>query len=167
MKKMHIYVALGISIGVLAGVLCIICSLLGSTGIPTLALAAWPGFVSWACYFAIGGKPSGMGKVMAANTAGIIMAGIILILTGLFGGTDIALAIAVVIGAFILCVEAFWKPLSFIPGAFCGCACAFGFGASFPQWEAMIAVAISMWLGAFLAYLSDLWGQKMAKPEEN
>ena len=161
--KVHIYVALGITIGLLAGVLCLICDLFGTFGVPALAIAAWPGFISWACYFAIGGKPSGMGKVIAANTAGIIVAGIILALTGLFGGSNIALAIAVVIGAFLLCVEAFWTPLSFIPGAFCGCACAFGFGASFGNVNAMIALAISMCFGALLAYVSDIWAQTMTK----
>ncbi len=163
--KMHIYVALGISIGVLAGLLCLICNWFGSFNVPALAIAAWPGFVAWACYFAIGGKPAGMGKVMAANTAGIIVAGIILVLTGLFGGSALALAIAVVIGAFILCVEAFWVPLSFIPGAFCGCACAFGFGASFGNIQAAVALLLSMLIGAFFAWLSDIWGQKMAKSE--
>ena len=163
--KMHIYVALGISIGVLAGVLCLIDDFAAGTGVPALAWAAWPGFIAWADYFAVGGKPEGLAKTMACNTAGIIMAGIIILLTGLFGGSSIALAIAVVIGAFLLCVEAFIPILSFIPGAFCGCACAFGFGASFGNFSAMIAVAISMWLGALLAYASDLWGQAMAKTE--
>lgn len=170
--KMHIYVALGISIGILAGVLILIDALAaGHYNVDTgagswLNWQAWPGFVSWALYFAIGGKPVGMGKVMAANTAGIIVAGIIVVLAGLFGGSTIALAIAVVIGAFILCVEAFWAPLSFIPGAFCGCACTFGMGGNFSAIGLMVATAISMYLGAILAYLSDLWGQKMAKSED-
>ena len=171
--KMHIYVALGISIGILAGLLILIDTAAANhagEGIGTwLSWAAWPGFVSWALYFAIGGKPEGMGKVMAANTAGIIVAGIIVLLCGWFGGSTIALAIAVVIGAFILCVEAFWPPLSFIPGAFCGCACTFGMGGNFTDASTvglMIATAISMYLGAILAYISDIWGQKMAKTEE-
>ena len=170
--KMHIYVALGISIGILAGVLILIDAVAsGNYNAETGAGAwlnwqAWPGFVAWALYFAIGGKPVGMGKVMAANTAGIIVAGVIVLLTGLFGGSTIALAIAVVIGAFILCVEAFWPVLSFIPGAFCGCACTFGMGGNFDNVGLMVATAISMYLGAILAYISDIWGQKMAPSDE-
>lgn len=170
--KMHIYVALGITIGILAGVLILIVTAANAhynaeTGAGAwLNWQAWPGFVAWALYFAIGGKPVGMGKVMAANTAGIIVAGLIVVLCGLFGGSNIALAIAVVIGAFILCVEAFWPPLSFIPGAFCGCACTFGMGGSFDNIGLMVATAISMYMGAILAYISDIWGQKMAKTEE-
>ncbi len=164
--KMHIYVALGISIGVLAGVLVLIDSAAAGTGQPWLSWAAWPGFVAWALYFAKGEGMKGMIDTMCANTAGIIMAGIILALTGLFGGSTIALAIAVVIGAFLLCVEAFWPPLAFIPAAFCGCACTFGMGGSFSAIGLMVATAISMYLGAFLAWLSDLWGAKMAGPAE-
>lgn len=165
MKKIHIYLALSISIGVLAGLMCLIESWCGSLNIPALALAPWPGFVSWALYFAIGGKPVGMGKVMASNTSGIIVAGIMLYLTALFGGSGWALALAVFLVCFILCLEAFWPPLSFIPGAFCGCACACGFGASFENPSAMVALALSMWLGAFLAWLSDLWANAMSKTE--
>ncbi len=161
---MHIYTALGVSIGVLAGVLCVICDLLGLTGVTAISIAAWPGFVAWACYFAVGGKKEGLAKTMCANTAGIIMAVLIILCMGLlsFLGNTIALAIAVAIGAFILCVEANWKWLSFIPGAFCGCAVGFGMGVG-TNIELLIAGILSMWVGALFAYASDIWGNAMAK----
>lgn len=161
---MGILTALGISIGVLAGVLCVICDLLAKTGVVPIMIAAWPGFVAWACYFAIGGKKEGLGKVMAANTAGAIMGVLMIVLAGalsFLGGTA-SLAIAVAIGAFVLCVEAGWAPLSFIPGAFCGCACCFGFGVG-TNISALIACVLSMWVGAVFAYASDVWGNAMVK----
>lgn len=161
--------ALGISIGVLAGLLCVITSILGGDGVPVfLQLAPWPGFVAWACYFAVGGKKEGLCKVLAANTAGAIMAVIIVLLLAPLSFLNaipipgLALGVAVVIGAFILCVEAHWSVLSFIPGAFCGCACAFGFGVG-TDIQKLIAVILSMALGAALAILSDVWGNKMVK----
>ena len=163
---MSILVALGISIGVLAGILCIICDLLAKTGVAAIMIAAWPGFVAWACYFAVGGKKEGLAKTMAANTAGVIMGVVIVLLMGIFSfmGNTIALAVAVVIGAFIMCVEANWPPLSFIPGAFCGCASCFGFGVG-TNISGMIACLLSLWVGALFAYASDIWGNAMAKPK--
>jgi hypothetical protein len=161
--------ALGISIGVLAGILCMITSALGLEGVPVfLQLAPWPGFVAWACYFAVGGKKEGLGKVVVANAVGAIWAVIIILLLvplSFLNAVPIpgfALGIAVIIGAFFLCVEAHWTPLSFIPGAFCGCACAFGFGVG-TDVQKLIAVILSMWLGAIFAILSDVWGNKIAK----
>ncbi len=161
---MHIYTALGISIGVLAGVLCVVCDLLGLTGVTAISIAAWPGFVAWACYFAVGGKKEGLMKTMCANTAGLIMSLLMIACMGLlsFLGGTIGLAIAVAIGAFILCVEANWSPLSFIPGAFCGCAVGFGLGVG-TNFELLIMGILSMWVGALFAYASDIWGNAMAK----
>jgi hypothetical protein len=103
---------------------------------------------------------------MAANTAGAIVAVLIVLLMGVieFLGPWLALPIAVVIGAFVLVVQANWKVLSFIPGAFCGCASAFGFGVG-TSLELLIAVLLSLWVGALLGYASDIWGNAMAKKE--
>lgn len=168
---MHILIALGISIGVLAGVLIVVEYLFSLIGIAALAVTTWPGFVAWACYFAVGGKKEGLIKTLAANTAGILVAMLIVILAGLFAfmGHPIGLAIAVVIGAVILVVQAFWKHLSYIPGAFCGCAVGFGFIAfgthAFGDGglESMISLMLSMWIGALFAFASDIWGNAMAK----
>jgi hypothetical protein len=161
--------ALGISIGVLAGLLCVITSALGLDGVPVfLQLAPWPGFVAWACYFAVGGKKEGLFKVAAANAVGAIWAVLIILLLVPLSFLNaipipgLALGVAVIIGAFFLCVEAHWQVLSFIPGAFCGCACAFGLGVG-TDIQKLIAVILSMWLGGALAILSDIWGNKMVK----
>jgi len=164
---MSLFVALGISIGVLAGVLCVICDLLAATGVTAIMIAAWPGFVAWACYFAVGGKKEGLAKTMAANTVGAVMGVLIVLLAGVlsFLGSTFSLAVAVVVGAFILCAEAHWEPLSFIPGAFCGCASCFGFGVGTNP-QLLIACILSLWAGALLAFVSDIWGNAMAKKEK-
>lgn len=161
---MSLFVALGISIGVLAGVLCILCDLLAGAGVTAIMIAAWPGFVAWACYFAVGGKKEGLAKTMAANTAGVIMGVLIILLMGVlsFMGSTLSLAVAVAIGAFVLCAQAHWSPLSFIPGAFCGCASCFGFGVG-TDIELLVACLLSMWVGALFAYASDIWGNAMVK----
>jgi len=163
---MKLLTALGISIGVLAAVLIVIEFLLSLTGVAAIGIASWAGFVAWACYFAVGGKPEGMLKVWAANTAGAIVSVLILLLMMLLGflGNPAALAVAVLVGAFVLVVQANWKVLSFIPGAFCGCAVAFGFGVGIDI-PLLIACILSMMLGAFFGYLSDIWGNAMVKKE--
>jgi len=166
---MKILTALGISIGVLAGLLIVLCNLMALTGVAALGIAAWPGFVAWACYYAVGGKKEGLAKVVCANSAGAIVAVLIVLLMqaiALIGvSVDyIALPVAVVIGAFVLVVEANWKVLSFIPGAFAGCACAFGFGVG-TSIELLIACLLSLWIGALGGIASDKWGNAMVKKE--
>ncbi|MFB0920389.1 MAG: DUF1097 domain-containing protein [Oscillospiraceae bacterium] len=168
---MKILTALGISIGVLAGALCILCNLLGDTGISWIAIAAWPGFVAWACYFAIGGetRKEKLTKVMASNTVGVLW-GWVMVFIGvkvlgfmnIDGVAAFGVGIAVVIGAFFLCVEANISILSFVPGAFCGCASAFGFGAAGDA-KLIVPLLLSMWVGAVLALASDVWGNAMVK----
>ena len=163
---MKLLTALGISIGVLAAVLIILEYLLSLTGVVPFGIASWAGFVAWACYFAAGGKPEGMFKVWAANASGAIVAVLIVLLMMAlsFLGNPISLAVAVLVGAFVLVVQANWKVLSFIPGAFCGCAVAFGWGVGIDILP-LIACILSMMIGAFFGYLSDLWGNAMAKKE--
>jgi len=163
---MKILTALGISIGILAGILIVLDYLLSLTGVPAIGIAAWGGFVAWACYYAAGGKKEGLFKVMAANTAGAIVAVLIVLLMGLIGflGHPAALAVAVAIGAFVLVVQANWSVLSFIPGAFCGCAVAFGFGVG-TDIMLLIACILSLWIGAIFGIISDVWGNAMAKKE--
>jgi hypothetical protein len=160
----NLYVSLGVSIGIPAGLLCGLATILGDQltagAIPKdIALTAWPAFISWALYYAIGGKPSGMGKVMAANTEGALVAMLIVALLTPFAGMGAALSltIAVIIGGFLMCAVANWNVLSFVPGAFCGCASAFGFGVGL-DFHSLIQLLLSMYVGAVLGWLSELWG---------
>jgi len=145
---MNFLVAVGISIGVLAGIWAQFC---GNVG-----LVAWIGFVSWACFYAAGGKKEGLGKTVAANLSGVFWGFIIITIMNLLN-FPYALGVAVVIGAFMMCVQAHIKYLAFIPGAFAGCASYFGSGTDIK------AAALSLICGAVLGYLSEVIALYMVK----
>ncbi|HWQ77897.1 MAG TPA: DUF1097 domain-containing protein [Anaerovoracaceae bacterium] len=139
---MSFFVAAGISVGVLAGIYAQWCGLLG--------LLTWAGFVSWACFYAAGGKVEGLKKTLLANLSGVFWAWIIVLLAGLMGSFPLALGVAVVIGAFFMCAQAHISLLAFIPGSFAGCATTFGANLDYR------AAALSLIAGALLGYLSEI-----------
>ncbi len=153
---MNFLVAVGISIGVLAGIWTEACGPLG--------LYPWIGFLSWAAFYAAGGKVDGMKKAIPAHLSGVFWGFIIIAIMGVIGGAGIpfALGIAVVIGAFAMCVQAHLPILGFIPGSFIGAASYFGAGAST---DVLIPVAISLVCGAVLGYISEVVALKMTKKE--
>jgi hypothetical protein len=145
---MDLFVALGISIGVLAGIW-------GEASGP-LGLITWVAFVAWASFYAAGGKAKGLLKAVASNLSGVVWGVVIVFLSGLFG-IPFSLGIALVIGAFMMCVQAHWSVLSFIPGAFAGCAVYFGTGT---DWK---GAAIALVIGAVLGYVSEIIGVALTK----
>lgn len=140
---MDLLVALGISIGVLAGILG---EVSGPTGVIT-----WVAFVAWASFYAAGGKTEGLMKAVASNVSGVIW-GIVIVLIAKSIGIPFALGIGITVGAFMMCVQAHWKVLSFIPGAFAGCASYFGTNTN---WKGAI---IALVIGAVLGYISEVIG---------
>lgn len=145
---MNFLVAVGISIGVLAGIWAQFCGNIG--------LLSWVGFVSWACFYASGGKPAGLAKTVASNLSGVFWGFVIVAIMNLLN-FPYALGVAVVIGAFMMCVQAHISYLSFIPGAFAGCASYFGSGLDIK------ATAISLVCGAVLGYFSEVIALYMVK----
>lgn len=140
------FLGVGVSVGVLAG--------LWTQASIELELITWAAFVAWACYFAAGGGRAGLLRGLAANVAGALWgwsASLVLERTTMPG----AVAIAVTIVAFILCVQAALPLLSFIPGAFAGTAVFFG--AAFDLWGTLIALGC----GAVLGLVSDVLGQRI------
>jgi hypothetical protein len=97
----------------------------------------------------------------------MLMGIFMLIVCALLGGSSIALGIGVLIGAFLICIETVWTPLSFTPGIFAGCACTFGFNATYIEPASIIALAISLWAGAFMAWACDGWGAAMAGSDDD
>lgn len=138
---MSFFVAAGISIGVLAGIWAQFCGNIG--------LLAWVGFVAWACFYAAGGKASGLGKTLAANLSGVFWGFIIVAIMNLMN-FPYGLGVAVVIGAFMMCAQAHISYLAFIPGSFAGCASYFGSNLDIK------AAAISLICGALLGYVSEV-----------
>lgn len=149
---MDIIIALGISIGVLAGV--------WTVGSISLGLITWAGFLSWASFYAAGGETKGLKDAVMGNISGVIWGAIIIKISSMFGGSTAGLGVAVAIGACAMCWQAKISHLSFIPGAFIGCATFFG--TSFDVKGSIIALV----LGAVLGYVSQQVGKLLAKKEE-
>ncbi|MGH8937877.1 MAG: DUF1097 domain-containing protein, partial [Actinomycetes bacterium] len=114
---MDTLVALAISIGVLIA---------GWTylALGVAALPVWAGIIAWGCFFAAGGKTTGLVKTIASNLSGVLWAFLALEAAGRMGGGVPALSVAVGVAAFIMVLQAKISLLSFIPGAFLGAATA-------------------------------------------
>ncbi|MGK2925511.1 MAG: DUF1097 domain-containing protein [Lysobacterales bacterium] len=156
---MDLLLSYGISVGVLAGLWVIGSS---ETGIYT-----WPTFVSWACYYAIVGtldtKPQAVSKTIAGNLSGLLWGIIAVVVAGVLP-IPYAVALMVCLICIGMCVQAHLSFLSYIPAAFCGAAIFFGVGATVNVWW---NAAIALVAGALLGWLSQVWGDAMArKPEK-
>lgn len=148
---MDVLVALGISIGVLIA---------GWTyvAVGPAALPVWAGIVAWGCFFAAGGKTTGLTKTIASNLAGVAWAFLALWAWRQFGEGLPLLSVLVGLAAFFMVIQAKLPALSFIPGAFLGAATAVsvvvGAGAAFPHpW---IKTVIALVIGAVLGYVSEM-----------
>jgi hypothetical protein len=155
---MDVLVALAISIGILIA---------GWTyvALGPAALPVWAGIVAWGCFFAAGGKTTGLSKTIAANLSGVVWAFLALYVAKMLGGTVPAIAVCVGVAAFFMVLQAKLPALSFIPGAFLGAATAVsvvvGAGATFPHpW---IKTIIALVVGAVLGYLSELLAGAMTR----
>jgi hypothetical protein len=155
---MDALVALALSIGILIA---------GWTylALGVAALPVWAGIVAWACFFAAGGKTTGLAKTIASNLSGVLWAFVALYLWNRFGGGVPMLSLLVGLAAFIMVVQAKIPPLSFIPGAFLGAATAVSVvvGANGTYTNTIIALVA----GALFGYLSEMLagalGPKSAK----
>src|SRR6476619_1291558 len=127
---MDVLVALGISIGILIA---------GWTyvALGVAALPVWAGIVAWGCFFAAGGKTTGLSKTIASNLSGVLWAYLALTAWGRFGGGVPVLSVLVGVAALFMVLQAKIPALSFIPGAFLGAATAVsvvvGAGSAFPH----------------------------------
>jgi len=138
---MKSFLGVGISVGVLAG--------LWTQVSIELTLVTWVAFVAWATFFAAGGGREGFTKGLAANLSGVAWAWVAsqVLEQATFTG---AVALAVTVLAFVLCVQAALPLLSFIPGAFVGTAVFFG--TSFDLAGTVLALVV----GAGLGWLSEV-----------
>lgn len=146
---MKAYLGVGIAAGILAG--------LWAQFSGSLGLLTWVAFVSWACYFAAGGGVTGLTRTVATNISGVIYGWLMILAAGwiMFSGS---LGVSVAVFTLAICLQAAWRPLSFIPGTFAGAACFFGAGAADP-----IAPAIALIAGALLGIASDVAGKQLQK----
>lgn len=137
-------VGIGLSVGILAGV--------WTYASVELALITWVAFIAWACFFAAGGGTEGLQKGLAANLAGVFWGWIVSLGLTTISDSTLALAILVTVIGTILCLEAAWPPLSFIPGGFAGTAVFFGSGFD------LGGVLIALVAGAVLGIVSEKLG---------
>jgi hypothetical protein len=155
---MDVLVALGISIGILIAVWTYV-------AIAVAGLPVWAGIVAWGCFFAAGGKTTGLTKTIASNLSGVVWAFLALYAAKSLGGSVPVLALCVGVAALFMVLQAKIPALSFIPGAFLGAATAVsvvvGAGATFPHpW---IKTAIALVVGALLGYLSEMLAGTMTR----
>lgn len=147
------YIGVGLSVGILAGI--------WTQASIELGLVTWVAFIAWACFFAAGGGASGFRKGLAANLSGVAYGWLVALLTTAADFPGV-LAIGVGVAALAMCLQAGWKPLSFIPGAFAGTA-AF-FGTSLALWPTVVALVIGAGLGWASAVLGDRLQGFLVKP---
>jgi Protein of unknown function (DUF1097) len=153
---MDVLVALGISIGILIA---------GWTyvALGVAALPVWAGIVAWGCFFAAGGKTTGLTKTLASNLSGVLWAFIALKATESFGGGLPLLSVMVGLAALMMVLQAKIPALSFIPGSFLGAATAVSVvvGAK-GTWTATIIALVA---GAVLGYVSEMLAGAISRPK--
>ena len=151
-------VALGISIGVLAGLFTWFALSVTALGGWQAPFVVWIGFASWAVFYAAGGRAAGLTKTLASTLTGLAWGWLILwAATQVSAGSAAVLGLFVAVAAFAMCVQAVLPPLAFIPGAFIGAAAYFGNQGIF--W----ATLVSLVAGALLAYVSELLADAIEK----
>jgi uncharacterized protein DUF1097 len=148
---MDVLVALAISIGILIA---------GWTyvALGVAALPVWAGIIAWGCFFAAGGKTTGLSKTIASNLSGVVWAFLALEASRRFGGGLPILSVLVGVAALFMVLQSRISALSFIPGAFLGAATAVsvvvGAGTTFPHpW---VKTIIALVAGAVLGYVSEM-----------
>ena len=155
---MDVLVALGVSIGILIAAWTYIA--LGTAA----ALPVWAGIVAWGCFFAAGGKTTGLTKTIASNVSGVFWAFVALYLSASLPGIG-ALSLLVGVAALFMVLQSKIPALSFIPGAFLGAATAVsvvvGAEGKFPHPWARTVVALI--LGAVFGYLSEMLAGAIAR----
>jgi uncharacterized protein DUF1097 len=154
---MDLLLALGISIGVLIA---------GWTyvALGPGALPVWAGIAAWGCFFAAGGKTTGLVKTIASNLSGVLWAFLALQAAAQLGGGTPILSVAVGVAALIMVLQAKIPTLSFIPGSFIGAATAVSVvvGANGTWTKTIIALVA----GALLGYLSEMLAGVLAGPKK-
>jgi len=151
---MDVLVALAISIGIL---------ITGWTyvALGVAALLVWAGIVAGGCFFAAGGKTTGLSKTIAANLSGVLWAFLALTAAKSFGGGVPVLSVLVGVAALFMVLQAKIPALSFIPGSFLGAATAVSVvvGANGSWSKTVIALVV----GAVLGYASEMLAGAMTR----
>lgn len=141
--------ALAVSIGVLIALWVKFGGLLA----PGLGIAVPAGIIAWACFFAAGGKTTGLQKTIASNLSGVVWVWLAMTLIGAMSMGSIAWVIIGVV-AFLIVMQSKVAALSFIPGGFVGAAVTAASGAG-TDIKANLMVAVALVAGAVLGFASE------------
>ena len=151
-------IALGISIGVLAGLWTAFALSVPAIGGYEAPFVVWIGFAAWAVFYAAGGRVPGLTKTLGSTISGLLWGFALLwAATQVSEGSAVVLGVFVALAAFGMCVQAAVPLLAFIPGAFIGAAAYFGNAGVF--WSTLI----SLIAGALLAFASELLADVIEK----
>jgi len=174
---MDLIVALAISIGALGGIATWV-----SLGPLAGVLQIWAIFIAWGCFYHCGGGETGLKNTIVCNIVGAIVAWIALLIVvnvGLGASLGVPLWAGIVVGVtvFIMVLLAKVPALSAIPAMVYGYASVAAFfllnafdtppgadltAANFTN--PLVAVIVSMVVGALLGYVSQKIGVALAKP---
>ena len=162
-------IALALSVGVLA----VIDTWLYFGPLATTALAGlvWISFIAWGCHFHSGGGNKGSLTTVVCMTWGAIVGMCAVILAGgVFSGLGPALApaIAVGIGAAVICLSSAIGLLETIPASVYGFAAVAGpiVLANVKATDAIIPTVLSIIIGAVFGYVSEVAANALTKKGE-
>ena len=142
--------AVGITVGLLAGAWVYLSGVAGMIG--------FAGFLGWASYFAAGGGGKGVKSAFCSNLSGVFWGVATVFLCGILPGVP-GLVFTVLFAA-IMCWQARFSCVGFIPGTFIGNA---AFYASGNDWK---GTAVGLACGIALGWLSDMLAKKMSEKKE-
>jgi Protein of unknown function (DUF1097) len=170
-------VALSLSIGILGGI---------ATFVFLKFLTSyliWAAFIAWGCFFATGGNTEALKNTIVCTIFGAFVAwvaALILVSVPMADSLGLPAWAGIVVGGtvLVLCLAAHLKPLATIPASVYGYASVFAFllaggGANLtkeslmsasPQHNALIAVAVSLLIGALLGLVSGKVAAALTKP---
>jgi hypothetical protein len=138
----------GITVGILAGAWVYV-------SVP-LGISAFAGFLGWSSYFAAGGGKNGAFKALCSSASGVFWGVAFVVLSPCVPPQYGVVIIAIL--AAIMCWQAKFPPLSFIPGTFIGNAC---FYANGNDWK---GAAAGLLCGTSLGLASDCLARRFSKP---
>ncbi len=147
---MSYLLAVGITVGLLAG------GWVYFSGI--VSFIGYAGFLGWASYFAAGGGIKGVKSALSTNLIGVFWGVCTIALCNLFPAVPSILF--TILFAAIMCWQAKFPILGFIPGTFIGNAVYYASG---NNWQ---GAAVGLVCGIALGLLSDELAKKMSEKKK-
>lgn len=162
-------VALALSVGLLAVLDTWL--FVGPLAATSLAGLVWISFIAWGCHFHSGGGIKGTTTAVACMSWGAIVGmGAVMLASGPLGGAlgaEIGTAVAVGLGAALICLSSTIPLLSTIPASVYGFASIAGpiiLAGKTPQ-EAVMPVIAAIIIGAVFGFVSEVGANALTKKE--